>query len=733
MSPHLTPDDVLSWLPRRIASTWKRLSARARRVAWISVGVPLVLLATALPAYADGSTSPSALSWINVEDSHGISIWQYEMSLDRGGVRNPVRAVWAIFIDMSWQLYRGYIALACWLVDWTLSMDWLGWVAGPVMDLGDGLHQVVARFGATTTLLTLTAVVAVLWMARGRWVTGIFELGMSLVIASLAVGILANPVRLVAGEDGMLMNSRDAGMSIAAGLQDGGDTTTADSDALRSEVTGMLAETFLRKPQQVVNFGEVIDGTKCEKDYNEVLTDGPYGDDDDIRNAVGDCDGDLGDVAEHPNAGMFMSLGVLMPAGFVAVTFTAILCGAVLIAGLYALYQSLKMIVALVMALLPGGARGSLWMTIAELIISMVTIVFSIVFLAAYLMLIQTVFSNGDSPMATFFIMDVLLLAGIVVFLKGRKRIKASADRLAQAMAKRPGTGGGASRLPGRTPISYTDLYYKGRIAAQSARTAGAIASGASRTAGQAAAGAGRVAYGPVDRTLGRLGFAAAAAAAAAPAPGQTTGKAASPGRDSEAVRASLSDRVDTPRASRRGQLVKVASQVATQAALVAATGGTSAAASAGTGAAASRAATRAAARAATQTAQQAAISGTRRAALSSQLRPALPAGSRSDRSTPGAPGEAAGNPGGTSSTSSATGPARVVPGQVVPGRVVRTRTGSDLAASPVRQVTPPGSNPAASAPATTALSAEDQLRARLDARLGQRRAIALGPVKPRD
>lgn len=723
MNPQLTPDDVLVWLPRRIARTWKRMSNGARRAVWVAVGVPLVLLVTALPAYADGSTSPSALSWINVTDSHGISIWQYEMSLDRGGVRHPARSVWAIFIDMSWQLYRGYIALACWLVDWTLSMDWVGWVAAPMMDLGDGLHQVIARFGATTTLLTITAFVAALWMARGRWATGIYEIGMSLIISSLAVGILANPVSLVAGDDGMLMNSRDAGMSIAAGLQNGGDTTTTDSDELRGEVTGMLAETFLRKPQQLVNFGEVIDSTKCEKDYNEVLKEGPYGDDDDVRDAVGDCDGDLGDVAENPNASMFMSLGVLMPAGFVAVAFAVILCGAVLIAGVFALYQSLKMIVALAMALLPGGARGSLWITFAELIISMVTIVFSIVFLAAYLLLIQTVFANGESPMASFFIVDVLLLAGIVVFLKGRKRIKASADRLAQAMAKRPGAGGGASRLPGRTPLNYTDLYHKGRMAAQGARVAGAIAGSGGRAAGQAAAGAGRAAYGPVDRTMGRISFASAAAASMA--------ASASPDRDPAAVRARLADRVDKPQASRRGQLVKVASQVATHAALAAATGGTSAAAAAGT--AGTRAvATRAAGQVARQTAQQAAISGARRAALRSQLHPALPAGGRT-QGAPNSPG-GTGNPNGGPSSPSQTGEGPVVAGQVIrtrPSTVSVATANSTGPSAPTGPPTPRSVSPAAqNQPAPTA---EDQLRARLDARLGQGRAIALGPAKPRN
>lgn len=441
-----------------------RTAAWVRRTLWVTLGAPLLLLLTTTPAQAaDGSGSPAALDWIIVKDSHGVSIWQYEMSLDRGGVTNPMRSGWAMCIDMLWQLYRGAIAFACWLVDWTLSMDWVTLLATPALTMESSLHQVVDRFGVTTTFLTIATVAAVLWMARGRWVLGLYELSVAMIIAALTAGVFANPVSSVVGEGGLIQDTRDLGMQVAIGLYTG-ETSNADPDQLRREVVGTISETFMRKPHQLVNFGEVIDGTKCEKAYDKTIKEGPFGEGDDLRNAMGDCKEAYGETAENPNAAMVMSLTVLLPAGLLVVLFTAVLCGVVLVAGINALYQALKMIVTLVTGLLPGIGRGSLWMTIAHLGIALVTIVFSVVFLAGYLLLVKAVFSAGTHPMMPFFVVDILLLVGVILFWKEHKRLKSAAARIAAAMAKRPG-GGGATQLPQHRPMSPTDMYHSGKMA----------------------------------------------------------------------------------------------------------------------------------------------------------------------------------------------------------------------------------------------------------------------------
>lgn len=651
----MTPDDVLHLLARIVFGPWVRmwrdLSARARRWAKLAMLTAGVLVTTGGVAYADGSEKPAALSWIDVKDSHGISIWQYEMSLDRGGVTDPAKFCWSLLVDFSWELYRGAIAFACWLVDWTLSFDWLQSLTGPVMELGDSLQEIVDRFGATNTLLTVSAFTAVIWMARGRWALGLFELFMSLIIASLAVGVLANPVRLIAGDGGLLFDSRDTGLSVATGLANNGDTS-ADPEKMREETSGMLVDTFLRRPQQLVNFGRMIDDSDCEKDYQDALEAGPYGTDDDLRDAVGGCNDDAGEVAENPNSSMFMSMAVLLPAGLIVVIFAAILCLAVLVAGVYALYQSVKMIIALVLACC--GARGSLWMTFAELIASLLAIAASVVFLSAYMQLIQSVFDGGGGTMQTFFVVDMLMVVGIVVYWKFRERIKASTARMAQMMAKRPG-GGRATSLPGKVAFNPAHAYYKGRMALSGASSvaggAAAVGRGYKSASGKAADGlvaGAKWAGGKADQTAGRLKFASDVAA-----------------RQGAAGR--VQERVGKGKAGYTGQLARVAVPLA----LAAATGGTSAVAH--------------------QAASQVAGAAARRASLQGKLRPrALGPGTSSSGSTPTRP--RTGGPGGTSGrpsapriqpTASPTSP-RVVPGQVVSASPTSPRptTGPDVSAS---------------------------------------------------
>lgn len=79
------------------------VSTRLRRLAAAVGSAPLVIAAQAGAARAgsaapqqpaggaasSGGSAPSALSWIPIEDSRGISVWKYEMSLDRGGVTSP--------------------------------------------------------------------------------------------------------------------------------------------------------------------------------------------------------------------------------------------------------------------------------------------------------------------------------------------------------------------------------------------------------------------------------------------------------------------------------------------------------------------------------------------------------------------------------------------------------------------------------------------------------------------
>lgn len=703
-------------------AAWVRLSRRAQRIFLVSVACPVLILATATAAYADGVSAPSSLSWMKIKDSHGISVWKYELSLDQGGVTNPNKMLWSSLTTLIWEAYRAYVAIAIWLIDWVLSFDWLATVSKPMMSMGDNLTVIVDAFGLVPTLLTITAIAAVLWMARGRWVLGIFELFLSLIIASLAVGALSNPVGLVAGQNGMLLQSRDFGLAISSGLVNDGDTT-GSADDMRADVSATMADTFLRQPTQMINFGIVIDGTGCEKEWDDVIKAGTYGEDDDIRSAMGDCAGPLKMVADNPNSAMTMSAGVLFPAAFIVLVFAMLLAGAVLLASVQALYRGLKLILDLVLGLLPGSARGGLWMSIADLVMALVTVVFSVVFLTAYLLLIQAVFASGGAArMQTFFAVDILLVVGIILYWRGRGRIKAAAEKLAQALSSRPG-GGGASSLPARNKFNPTEIYYKGKLAA-----AGGAA--VARGAGGVATGTGR-ALNTAGSAVGKTGAAAGKVASRVRRNGATfsADQASGASNTSPPAAQRVQLRLNQPKPSRRGQLARLGGT----AAMAYATGGTSLVKSA-----------------VVRTAgQQATAAIGRRAALNQCLRPAaLPSpaagASSQNRRSPTHPPLALGARLGTSPATGATPPrdksnltpATTTPTSVPPpsasGRGEITATAGDSLRRPPQPLTAPPAPPVVSVSLHRLSPDQAAAAQRLQARLAERRnrAIALPPPK---
>jgi len=440
------------------AREWAWLRDRVRRTprVWRRVVATIVALAVsivggAVPAAWAASDIPAALSWIALTDSRGISVWSYGMSLDGGGLTSPGKLVWSFPTELLWQIYRAMVVFAIWFIDWVMGFTWLGWIATPVLALSAALRAVVAQLGLGPLFLTILAAVAGMAIIRGRFALGLFEVLMGCVVAALAVGGLSNPVGLVTGDSGYIMRARDLGIELSAGLAHNGDTT-GSADKLRTQIGQTLADTFVRTPHALVNYGRPIAGDRCESVYNDALrqsakeTDSSY-----VRDKVSGCDGSMGVVAANPNAGMAMSAFVLTPAALLVLGFALLLCGALLMAAARVLYESLKLVVTLVTGVLPGSGRGSLWQGIGNLVMALATMTFTIVFLTGYLLVLQAVFGNSGSGgvpvMATFVLVDVLIVIGAILFWRARKRLQEAAARLAALLATRPG-GGAPSKLP---------------------------------------------------------------------------------------------------------------------------------------------------------------------------------------------------------------------------------------------------------------------------------------------
>src|SRR5699024_4542635 len=169
-------------------------------------------------------------------------------------------------------------------------------------------------------------------LLRGRTGAGGVELLMGGLVAALGVGLLADPMNLIAGPNGAITHAQGAAMDLAQAVATDGQSLTApDTSEVRDGLTASLVDTMLRTPHQIINYGAIIDGGTCEDVYDQTLGQ------EDARLAMGKCDSALQDVADHPNALTVVKTARLLPTALVfalfslAITFLAV--GAVLLAG----------------------------------------------------------------------------------------------------------------------------------------------------------------------------------------------------------------------------------------------------------------------------------------------------------------------------------------------------------------------------------------------------------------
>ena len=483
------------------ARPWRCLRALCARVT-AALGAALVLaVVRAGPAAAAGASTamatlgqtPPSLAWIDLADSRGVAVWSYELSINRGGITSPGAFVWSVGADTCWQFYRSTVVVALWFLDWVLAFSWVPVIAAPLLAVGNAMSSVVARLGVVPTLLAVAAAIAVVWMVRGRWATGIWELAMTCVIASLALGVFASPVALVAGPDGAIMGTQRAALELSAQISParGGQDAGGDAASLRAAQSGAMVETFIRQPTQLVNFGQVIDGGPCQGAYDEAIASGPHGYDDTIAKAVGGCDKAAGDYADAPSASMVGGTLILVPAALAILGVAVLLAGSVIAAGISAMYASVKAVVTLVTGLLPGGARTSFFLTMTSAVVSLAILGLTTIFLSVFLLVIQALFaSTADQAIPkTFLIVDIVLVVGALVYWRQRRHLASSAERMARWMSWRPGGAPKVAAAPQGGGNHLGAAAAAAGLLAQlrAARTASALASGAGAGAGAVA------------------------------------------------------------------------------------------------------------------------------------------------------------------------------------------------------------------------------------------------------
>lgn len=535
--------------PIRRAARWVWSRRWPRRfviaaVVWHLIGLVLTLVAPLANAADDTKNTGSVtniLGWMNIYDSHRIPAADMYLSIDGGGMMHPMKTTWAFLMTVEYETYRGIVMTAIWIISEALKFKWLQLIAKPVQEIGGAVADLTSRVHVTSLMMMLAGAAVALWIMRGRYATGLYELMVSMLVAAGLFGFLAHPVQNLIGDHGALMKTHNMSMQVAEGIAnhgntDGGNNTDANSDQLVDHLTGHLVDTFIREPTQLITFGKVLDqqpdGGACARAFDEGMrppapgptgaghggagqddgaghggadphADSPtgsgHGGDDGtahLRDVVGDTSkcphGDQAqNYAENPGAeGAFAAL-FLIPAGFLVLAFGLVLAGRCVLAACWALFNGIKLIPGAILGIAPMF-RGQLVRALADIAVALLQVAFAIISTVAYCVLVTSLFDNSNGLISTVLIVDILLLIALVMFIRGMRRLHQWSDKLADIMRRRPG-GSPSPVTVNQRGMPATELMAKARAARGAYHGAKRIASAtgtvASATAGMASGG----------------------------------------------------------------------------------------------------------------------------------------------------------------------------------------------------------------------------------------------------
>lgn len=461
----------------------RRLRAWARRhprwsaaIGVISVWIVLSIIG-ASAAFADNGTTTTTLPFLppsKMQDSSGVSLTQYAiLPLDRGDAWTWSKGVVAFFIDIIWMGNIIALGWMLWLFQWLLSFEWVSWLATPLNNIATLIQSFLGQTGWIPLALVLTAGVAGMAMLSGRYVAGGTEILISVICSVLAVGILANPVQTLTGDNGALAWSQKWGANLAAGIADNkisaADPSLADAQRIISDtITGELMDTFVRRPAELIAFGHQLSGD-CEQVFSDQMKAASPIDTGSttVRDRVGDCDSEAKTYVTHPNVGQIWTTANV--AGGSLALFTLGLCFAVLLfmAVLYSIWQGMKTMGAVYLAVAPGVGREALWKAFIGMYLGAFSVGVFVVILSAYLRILIDVLKidMGLNIVGQTMIINFVILALVVSLLVFRHRAKKAGETVAKRLA-RLGLRNGSGQQRTTSPLKAAALNAAGQYAA---------------------------------------------------------------------------------------------------------------------------------------------------------------------------------------------------------------------------------------------------------------------------
>lgn len=390
-----------------------------------------------------GSAPAGILGPFTVTDRHGVGIDHYDVYADDGGTFNVTGKLLLLVANLFFALARIWTGFTAWLIDWALRFGLVGVVAGPAQDLGTAYQTgLIGPLGLRHLFLTVTGAWCALLVFRGRVTRGIAEAALSLVISALAVTALADPVGLLLGPHGLMAQTRDVSVAVASLGLSHGVQADADPSAVSRPVTDALVDTLVRQPDEILNFGAVLDDPhhpdRCAATYDTIVATGPwYGHDGFIHpwDMMARCNPAYADYNRRPTIDRTFGAGFAMVAAIVINLLLDTVAIGLAVTPVLLAFEAVLAGAALVFAILPGPGRVLLYRRIGGITAALAGVIASVLFLTLFLTTIQAFLASGVhlSLPVRFLVIDVVAIGGW----RWRKRLTAAARHLGTNTARR--------------------------------------------------------------------------------------------------------------------------------------------------------------------------------------------------------------------------------------------------------------------------------------------------------
>ncbi|MFC9897813.1 hypothetical protein ACFVMC_29340 [Nocardia sp. NPDC127579] len=492
--------DLEFWNPRRWqlrvvferCRTWVLATRRRRWTVGLSVAVlVLFVFPGILGAVATAQSEPesvvsstnSALGWMDVKDSSGVELSDYQFVTDPGSVLSPGQTVISLILNLEFAGYMVIVTTAIWLVGFALSFRWLDMFGSALAGAAEGMTGSVATPMVLATAVSAGALCVGWFVVRGFHVKATMQVVTMVGLAIIGPVFLAHPLEEVLSSDGLLAQGRNVGIAVAAGMN--GDTTS-DPATLVITMQGDLADNFARRPLQVWNFGHVIDERPaCAMAWSAGTN---AGNADQVRNGLRMCgDASAYSAAENPTVGQIGAGLVVLASGTVLVLFAVYLSLKVMHAALDTIYHGFMSIFGFAAGgFIYGPTQTFLVRNVIDGIVAGFKMAAFTVFLGGYLLFVANLFEQARGQVMAVFIIGAIVE---LVAISQLKRLSLSIDGANDWISNRVAlTMQGTPNLRGAGPGGFQAAIGMG--SATMGRAGGAVGGGGAGFAALAALGA---------------------------------------------------------------------------------------------------------------------------------------------------------------------------------------------------------------------------------------------------